>query len=455
MTKVISRRLMIFACVAGAVIGASTGFSSPPPEDNEDGAQSSQVAKTTLADGRGGRYTRSFQALNGTVYLLGSMKVIEGGRRWVLCDESDPPWSAGVLHGSRMNSFFSKKGLFIALEGTVLCTEDGTCTANMWRSQDDLKTISEERTSLIIPEAGKIRDLRGKWPSLIFHRGILELEDGSFLAAMYGNFEQDTAMVSERSEGEGGRKTRAFVVRSTDQGRTWRFLANVAVPDPKAKDDSEGFDEWHFIRLADRRLFGIIRTGHYTPMVAVWSSDNGRTWTKPKTLPGLGPAGDPYLLRLSDGRLALAYGDMVQPTEPKEEWWKKYKDRTLRRPWNGDPRNCKLALNQDGTGASWETSVIGDFGKRTGYPTVFEIEPNVLVYQCDLDVWRVDLRPIHGNVAARGKPPSLLHTARLARRLEGKGDCSILAGVFDLSNFEENAARSAFIVESCRSLAGN
>jgi len=294
-----------------------------------------------------------------------------------------------------MNSFFSKKGLFISLQGTVICSEGASCTAKMWRSEDDLKTISEERTSLIIPEAGRIQDTRGKWPSLIFHRGIFELEDGSYLAAMYGKFAQDTAIISERSEGVGDQKTRAFVVRSTDQGRTWRFLANVAVPDPKGKDDTEGFDEWHFIRLADGRLLGIIRTGHYTPMVAVWSSDSGRTWTKPKTLPDLGPAGvDPYLLRLSDGRLALAYGDIVQPTEPKEEWWKKYRDRTLRRPWNGDPRNCKLAINQDGTGTTWESVVVGDFGKRTGYATVFEIEPNVLVYQCDLDVWRVDLRPL-------------------------------------------------------------
>jgi len=61
------------------VTSAWSGFSSPPHEDSESGAQRSHVAKITLADGRGGRYTRSFQALNGTVYLLGSMKVIEGG----------------------------------------------------------------------------------------------------------------------------------------------------------------------------------------------------------------------------------------------------------------------------------------------------------------------------------------------------------------------------------------
>ena len=407
MPRLVSSGVVMSVCIAGAALGVQSEFTSPRSEDGNGHTQSSQVLSVTLADGRGGRYTRSFQAPNGIVYMLGSMKVIEGGRRWALCDESDPPWPAGALHEKRMNSFLSKQGLFIALENKVLCKQ-GACTARMWRSVDDLKTIHEERTSVIIPEAGKVDTPPDKWPPLIFHRGILELEDGSFLAAMYGQFEQDTTIVSERSEGAGDRKSRAFVVRSADRGKSWRFLANVAVPDPKGIDDSEGFNEWHFIRLADARLFGVVRTGHYTPMVAVWSGDNGRTWTKPKTLPGLGPAGvDPYLLRLSDGRLALAFGDIVQPTEPKEDWWKRYEDKTVRRPWNGDPRSCNLAINRDGTGASWETSIIGDFGKRTGYATVFEIEPNVLVYQCDLDVWRIDLRPVPANAATRAASPGV------------------------------------------------
>ena len=58
-----------------------------------------------------------------------------------------------------------------------------------------------------------------------FHRRILEAQDGSLLAAMYGNFEQDTIVpTNPRSKSETKYKARAFVVRSTDSGLTWRYL---------------------------------------------------------------------------------------------------------------------------------------------------------------------------------------------------------------------------------------
>ena len=117
----------------------------------------------------------------------------------------------------------------------------------------------------------------GEWVGLVFHRGIVDLRDGSLLAAMYGNFEHDTITpTNPRSKLESKYKLRAFTVRSTDQGLTWRYVSTVVAPDPKVVDDSEGFNEWSIVRLADGQLLGIIRTGHYTPLVASWSSDEGK-----------------------------------------------------------------------------------------------------------------------------------------------------------------------------------
>jgi hypothetical protein len=212
------------------------------------------------------------------------------------------------------------------------------------------------------------------------------MPDGALLAAMYGNFEQDTITpTNPRSKSETKYKLRAFVLRSIDDGRTWRYLATVAAPQAGVVDDTEGFNEWSMVRLDDGRLLGIIRTGHYTPMVACWSSDGGKTWTSPRTPQGLGPGADPCLLKLRDGRLALAYGEIVQPSEPKELYWKEYAARGDHR------RKCCLAINADGKGEEWIVSTVADYAPRSAYPTIFEVEPNVLVYQADLGVWRIEL----------------------------------------------------------------
>ena len=283
----------------------------------------------------GPRYARSFRALNGSIYLLGPFKSTDGGRSVVLCGEKDPPWGRS-LHEHAMNVHFERKGLFLGVRTKFVCAPDGRCTGKVWRSSDGLRSLEEMETVLEIPEAGRVDSGQGEeWVGLFFHRRILELPDGSLLGAMYGNFEQDTIVpTNPRSKSEIKYKARAFVVRSADDGRTWRYLSTVAVPSPEVVDDTEGFNEWSLVRLADGRLLGIVRTGHYTPLMATWSSDNGKSWSEPVPAPGIGPGCDPYLLALSDGRLALAYGQIVQPGEPREQYWRDYQKRAdHRRRW--------------------------------------------------------------------------------------------------------------------------
>ena len=343
---------------------------------------------------------RSFRAPDGTIYILGPLKTMDGGRRLVLCDDSDPQLGTS-LNEMEMNSIYSSQRLFIALRNKLICGDDGRCVGKMWRSLDDFETLREEETTVLVLEAGKVENGErtrepadgyanefDEWVGLFFHRGIIETTDGSLLAAMYGNFEEDAMRpTNPRSILETQYKHRTFVVRSTDQGKTWRYLSSVAVPSADVPDDSEGYNEWSIIRLDDGRLFGVMRTGHYTSLVASWSSDEGKTWTEPVAPEGLDPGGcDPYLLKLRDGRVALAYGQIVPPTEPQELYWKEYDKRADHR------RRCRLAINEDGTGKSWVAITVADYTRRWAYPTIHEPEPGIILYQTDDEVWRAELK---------------------------------------------------------------
>ncbi len=350
-----------------------------------------QITPLRLDRSRPARYARSFRTPDGDIHLLGFFKVTDRGSRVVVRSDSEPPWLPTDLTENRINTFFYRPGLFLGVTAIIKPDSDGAYAGWIMRSQDELKTIQIVKTTLVIPEAGKVDFGSPKiWAGLFFHRGVVELKDGSLLAAMYGNFEADSiAPTNPQSKIESKFKLRAFTARSTDNGSTWRYLSSVAVPDRDHPDDSEGYNEWTIVRLEDGRLLGIIRTGHFTPMVAVWSTDEGRTWTAPHAPQGLGPAGvDPNLLRLADGRVALAFGEMVQPPDSvnREQYWRNFS--------GGDhSRRCRLAISQDKSGESWQTIDVSGFGDRSAYGTIYEVAPDTLLYQADLELWRIGLPP--------------------------------------------------------------
>ncbi len=117
----------------------------------------------------------------------------------------------------------------------------------MWRSRDGMKTVEKKETVLIIPEAGSVpvdtfSEVKDQQSStLFFHRGIQEMPDETLLACMIGSFEEDKSPTTDpRSKMETPMKMRSFLMRSSDQGDTWRYLSTVAAPKAKAVDDTEG-----------------------------------------------------------------------------------------------------------------------------------------------------------------------------------------------------------------------
>ena len=120
------------------------------------------------------------------------------------------------------------------------------------------------------------------------------LDDGALLMPAYASITQETQETQERE----GRKPGAwaFVVRSTDNGRTWGDVSYMA----------HGFNETALLPLPDGRLLAAMR--HKSD--GLWTStsgDRGYTWSEPKQA----TTGSRYpadLLMLPSGKVLMVYG---------------------------------------------------------------------------------------------------------------------------------------------------
>ena len=146
-----------------------------------------------------------------------------------------------------------------------------------------------------------------------------------------------TASKSDRREG------RPLCVRTTDGGRTWRFVSWIG-PEPA------GFAIMPAtVRLSERELLTAIRrhegTRHWIETYR--STDDGQSWRLDTTpAPDLGEGNPASLIRLADGRICLTYGHRARPF------------------------SIRARLSRDG-GRTWEAEIVlrGDGGGRDlGYP---------------------------------------------------------------------------------------
>ncbi len=127
---------------------------------------------------------------------------------------------------------------------------------------------------------------------------ILEGPGGAWLSTMYYTTERDQ------------RYYRLVLIRSVDHGHSWEEYGVIAAVRPNQKPWSwmgkEGPTEAGLVRLSDRRLFCIFRTGDGEYMGEAWSSDGGKTWTPPASSGFKGVA--PHLRLMSSGVLVCTYG---------------------------------------------------------------------------------------------------------------------------------------------------
>ncbi|MCX6620923.1 MAG: sialidase family protein [Acidobacteria bacterium] len=111
---------------------------------------------------------------------------------------------------------------------------------------------------------------------------------------------------------EDGKEGRVFCTRTTDGGKSWKFLSWIG-PEPA------GFAIMpSTVRLDKRRLLTTIRVrdGEKNWIDAYLSTDNGASWkyfNRPAPETGVHSGNPPSLLRLKDGRLSLIHGYRAEP----------------------------------------------------------------------------------------------------------------------------------------------
>lgn len=125
--------------------------------------------------------------------------------------------------------------------------------------------------------------------------------DGLRLVAVYGRRIAPARSIEET-------KTEVFLLRSADDGQSWRVVPMLpeGLPDPKL-----GFDETALAATADGAIVAMLRPNPEGYLYRAFSRDGGLTWTKPEETPLWGhPA---HLLPLRDGRLLCVYGYRRDP----------------------------------------------------------------------------------------------------------------------------------------------
>jgi len=175
---------------------------------------------------------------------------------------------------------------------------------------------------------------------------IVEGLNGDLLTTVYYITEKDR------------KQRRLVLVRSPDRGKTWDEFGVIAGLAPgEAPWDwmgTEGPSEAAIVRLADRRLYSIFRTGGGAYMGHSWSSDDGGTWTRPASTGFKGVA--PHLRRLSNGVLACTYGR---------------------------PGPVTIMFSMDGAGRNWSHITEVFRGRSTCYTDLIELEPGRLLVVYD------------------------------------------------------------------------
>ena len=328
-----------------------------------------------------GRWVRCFRGPDGIVYLRNRLMTRDGGHTVEPQERIDvEPLN---MHVER--AMLVAGDLLYAAKGRARRVGDGSYRVATFRSTDGLTTLEADSATVLVPDGPTREPEPGEWYGLFVFGNIVVLPDGSWLMSMYGNFEQDTIVPWDRSAAaETSAMQRSFVVRSTDEGRTWNHRATIAAP-RRGDPVGEGFVEPTIARLPDGRLLAVLRTGHHHPAYASWSDDDGRTWSPP-VYTGLDRACDPTLLVLADGRVALA-------------WGRRYREGWSRIGPEGDHERFEypgegfvnLALSEDG-GLTWTTQPIAR-GAGSCYAYPIEVEPNVLLVQVDQWIVRVHLAP--------------------------------------------------------------
>jgi hypothetical protein len=290
----------------------------------------------------GGIYQSLFKFNDGSI-VVGGKRSSDAGKTW------------HAAPGFHVGAFQFPDGELVQLGfKTKKSDREGVFSASLTCSVDNGLRTKSETAAIHIPEGSGGTGDDGSWfEGPVADHAIVQLRDGSLLAAMYGQFKTDRVPVPTMPEKWNCFKYRTFVVRSTDRGRTWKYLATVAY-DPGI--GLESFCEADLLTLPDGGILCFMRTGgsggKFTPLYLSRSNDDGNTWSVPKPVADRGVW--PNACRMKNGVLVCTYG----------------------RPGNW------LMFSLD-DGHTWLGHFCFHNGATTSYNSVEEVEPDALLVVYD------------------------------------------------------------------------
>ena len=337
---------------------------------------------------------------------LGTEVSRDGGKQW-----TNIPLKPGV------NGLDMEGGITQLHDGTIIALDTyitpgnrpGLGMGQLYVSKDEWKSVQGPiDVEFDLPNAkftGSTDDGGRPHAAHRAHRRIIELPNGDLLTTLYGWLEGDATPSTYAPK---MMKTRVMLVRSSDRGRHWHFVATVAC-DPSV--GTEGFGEAVLCRVSKGphpgRLLCLMRTGRN--LYQSRSDDEGKTWSSPRELviAGLdvnrtdlwiehfrkfedfhgklldehnldelrGAVVDPDLIELRSGLLVAAFGVRV----PQKLCWQHPEF-----PWNG----TYIAVSAD-HGETWANVVRITSGVLTTHYMAIEESPtnNLLYVTYDLGGW--------------------------------------------------------------------
>ena len=159
-------------------------------------------------------------------------------------------------------------------------------------------------------------------------------------------------------------ETRIGACESTDDGQTWRWLAQIPT---RTGDDHRNYHELHAVEAADGRIVVQIRNhnkANSRETLQSESTDGGKTWNAPRAI---GVWGLPsHLLRLKDDRILMTYGHRRKP----------FGNQARVSTDHGQTWSEPMVVSGDGSG--------GDLG----YPSTVQLDDGSL-----LTVWYEKMKP--------------------------------------------------------------
>jgi len=305
---------------------------------------------------------------DGSLFVHGN-RSIDGGQTWT----ESPAAVRATFHDrwSQTAGCVLRDGTFIGLGGKSEFTQLDNRILKIYRSIDNLETITGPiDATLDMPQGTGGRSETGEYHGAsLFDHGMLELGDGTLIASGYGwwSGDEEYSMLEKYVPEMNMYKTRAWVIASTDGGRTWQARGT---PEYWPELGPEGMGEPGMVQLANGDLLMVLRNGEWgEPVFQTRSPDGGRTWSSPEKLPATGVWPTPCLM--SNGLLVLAVG-------------------------RGRPPHYHLWVSPDGRGETWTSrTLVGEGGK--GYASALEVAPGKLVYsgynkkKRALQVWQIDV----------------------------------------------------------------